>query len=59
MAGEGIAANDRTEVVPFDQASWDRWQARGRAHDRALRRRLPLIIAVIAIAVASGAFWIM
>jgi hypothetical protein len=43
----------------FDQDSWDRWMARGRAHDLAFRQKVQVLALVAVTAIALGAtFWL-
>jgi hypothetical protein len=45
------AAPSDAEIQGFDER-WAAWQARGRAHDRAGRRRLGIVILIAGIATA-------
>jgi hypothetical protein len=45
-------------TVPFNQESWDRWQARGRADDAASARRLRMAgLFAATIAFLAASFW--
>ena len=45
--------------APFDQERWDRWQARGRAADAAIARRLrATALCAAAIGVLGALIWI-
>jgi hypothetical protein len=45
-------------VQPFDQKSWDQWQARGRACDVAFSNRVRLLaLAVGSLGLLAATFW--
>ena len=52
------AAMSQTTVQPFNQESWDQWQARGRASDAAVSNRVRLIaLAVASIGLFAATLW--
>ena len=45
-------------IAPFNQTSWDEWQARGRSADVALAHRVRLLVLAIGtIGVLTATFW--
>jgi hypothetical protein len=43
----------------FDRDSWDRWMARGRAHELAFRQKVQVLALVAVTAIVLGAtFWL-
>ena len=55
-----IATFETQQASPFDQDSWDRWMARGRAHDLAFRQKVHVLalVTVTAIGLWATAFWL-
>lgn len=53
LVSAAAPAQHTSQTARPEQERWAAWHARGAAHDRAVRRRMPFVLAIVTVAIIA------